>query len=155
MYICSSKYKYSYVLWFQIIFLKLSIIDIINCIQSVEYHSATHRTYSSHRSPKFHYLIHSILTPDIKMNYIFQVIVLKFVKCLTNLIIIALKTIYTASNLFDQFGFTSTWLKNILNLLQELQTCANPPHNLRCEGKISITKHPEVNRQLHSRPYSK
>ena len=42
------------------------------------------------------------------MDYIFQVIVLKFVKCLTNLIIIALKTIYTASHLSDQFGFTTT-----------------------------------------------
>ena len=37
------------------------------------------------------------------MDYIFQVIVLKFVKCLTNLIIIAWKTIYTASHLSDQF----------------------------------------------------
>ena len=42
------------------------------------------------------------------MDYIFQVIVLKFVKCLTNLIIIAWKTIYTASHLSDQFGFTTT-----------------------------------------------
>ena len=42
------------------------------------------------------------------MDYIFQVTVLKFVKCLINLIIIALKTIYTASHLSDHFDFSTT-----------------------------------------------